>query len=388
MLIGGNSGKAFMYSLNSTSPIESFPHLKAFEINIVDDPTTTFTDYVLVIDPLSARTVVATAVTENSFSRSLNNDLYYYFEPVTINNLQAGAQKQVPVQLTCSAVAGVEVSHTLLAHGANPLYSWVTINSSTSELEVTPPEVSSTTMFSVVVQTVVNGDASSPVKRVFYLEVTPRIVTPTEDDNINIVALSIIGAGVVIGGGLSSFSKSSLQAVWSLINQFQLVLLLPLTGAYIPTSIIDYLSGLRFLNANFAFLRLQNIVIIDYLYDFLSFEQTQEYLHDIDIDDGSTLINCLSLALLIFGVVFLHLMVGLLNIIANKEKRKWKKCCFLKFTKKLLETLTFSVYIRIYLEFFHTLILSSVHEISEFEIQNTSRIISLVVAFIVCFGCI
>lgn len=57
-----------------------------------------------------------------------------------------------------------------------------------------------------------------------------------------------MGIGFVATVTVSLMTQSSPQAIWILISHFQLLLLMPLTDAYFPPEVIDYLAGLSFTN--------------------------------------------------------------------------------------------------------------------------------------------
>ena len=120
---------------------------------------------------------------------------------------------------------------------------------------------------------------------------------------------AVMGAGAAVGGAASMLSMSSPQAVWMMVNQFQLLMLLPLTEAFLPEDIIDYFTGMSFTNFNFNFLKLEKLPTFGSLYELFGFDEEDEYLKDLGIQYKSTLLNNISLLLIIFGLVSLHLII-------------------------------------------------------------------------------
>ena len=59
-----------------------------------------------------------------------------------------------------------------------------------------------------------------------------------------------------------------------------------------------------------------------------------------------------------------------------------------KCANKLFEIFTFAVYVRLLLEAFHSLSLSSTHEINTFDASDTSKMLSLISAFVVFLVCL
>ena len=102
---------------------------------------------------------------------------------------------------------------------------------------------------------------------------------------------ALAGAAVALGGTISVLSVSSPQAVWMMVRQFQLLMLMPLTGAFFPSSIIQYLTGMSFMNFDFDFIPFPEIPFLDMLYDYFDFEHGHEYLKDIGVESGSSLLN-------------------------------------------------------------------------------------------------
>ena len=65
---------------------------------------------------------------------------------------------------------------------------------------------------------------------------------------------ALMGAAVTMSVVLSMLGVSSPQAVWTMVNHFQLLLLMPMTGAYFPSEIIEYLTGMSISMFNFYFI--------------------------------------------------------------------------------------------------------------------------------------
>ena len=57
---------------------------------------------------------------------------------------------------------------------------------------------------------------------------------------------STIGASMGLAASVSLLNMSSPVGIWSIVNQFQMLLLLLLTGAFIPETVRQFLSGMDF----------------------------------------------------------------------------------------------------------------------------------------------
>ena len=90
---------------------------------------------------------------------------------------------------------------------------------------------------------------------------------------------------------------SSISAIWLMVNQYQLLTLLPLTGVYLPVEVYDQMNGLTFSSYFFSF-----IPVIEVFHEEqmpLYFDQKDSRLKEIDLESGSTFINAFSLLILI-----------------------------------------------------------------------------------------
>jgi hypothetical protein len=104
-----------------------------------------------------------------------------------------------------------------------------------------------------------------------------------------------------MGVGVAA-SMSSPQGSWSMINQFQIFILLPMLGAYMPFEVINFITGMGFTLFSFDFIPYKEIPGIKHTIQFLDYDQTDEYLDEVGIESGSSLINHISL-ILIFGLI-------------------------------------------------------------------------------------
>ena len=57
---------------------------------------------------------------------------------------------------------------------------------------------------------------------------------------------STIGASMGLAAAVSLMNMSSPVGIWSIVNQFQMLLLLLLTGAFMPATVRQFLSGMDF----------------------------------------------------------------------------------------------------------------------------------------------
>lgn len=104
------------------------------------------------------------------------SDIKFALEPMTINNLVPSVRRDVVLELTCSINAGTPITHSLTAFGSGSLPTWVSFNAMDLVLIVVPPVVVTLTRYTVVVETVVNGNVAAPHQKVINLDVNPLVI--------------------------------------------------------------------------------------------------------------------------------------------------------------------------------------------------------------------
>jgi hypothetical protein len=185
---------------------------------------------------------------------------------------------------------------------------------------------------------------------------------------------AMLGIGVGASIISAALTTSSPQAAFSMINQFQMLLLLPLIGAYIPLEIIHFIVGMDFALFSFDFIPFTEAPGISHLASFLNVGQRNEYLETIGLESESSLMNNMSILLTIILTILLHGVIYLCyRRVKDVSDPKW----YHQLTTKTFEAFNLSVYIRMILEAFLFISISSFSEI------KYSRLIS--VAFIISF---
>ena len=184
-----------------------------------------------------------------------------------------------------------------------------------------------------------------------------------------------------------SSSSSSSSNSFGMINQIQLVIILPLIGAYIPEKIYDYLKSMSASLFNLNFLPTSNSESTISFKSLFNFKQPNSYLFLLQLNSGSAFVNILDLTTTVGFVIGIHILILVLFVILTKIN----KCRRLKdISLKILKMLTFGFYIGVLLESF---ILFLVVDISEIHYQNKSGIQNtaswvmsyLIVTFIILF---
>lgn len=101
----------------------------------------------------------------------------------------------------------------------------------------------------------------------------------------------VTGAGVVSNFLSSLLNQSSSQSTFSSINQIQLLMLLVLLGAYLPSKIISYIRSISMTLLSFSLLSTRLFHFTSALFSLVSYAQPDPHLALIGISSGSTLLN-------------------------------------------------------------------------------------------------
>ena len=131
------------------------------------------------------------------------------------------------------------------------------------------------------------------------------------------VALESITVGMVVFSSAIS-SSASLPNIWLLINQMQLLFLLLLIGAYIPSQIIQTIVGQKFISFPYSYIPKSNMKIFSNTIGWFNKEQNNDVLNEIGIESGSTIVNTYSLFLFILMISVFHLFIYLIVRLLNK----------------------------------------------------------------------
>ena len=99
---------------------------------------------------------------------------------------------------------------------------------------------------------------------------------------------------------------TSPQAVWGMVNQLQLLLLLPMLGAYLPSDVYKFNEGIDFTVLSAGFLPISTLPTTGWAKDALDFPQPEDYLSDIGMKSGSAFINQLQLPYMIIVSFLMH----------------------------------------------------------------------------------
>ena len=152
------------------------------------------------------------------------------------------------------------------------------------------------------------------------------------------------GTIIVVAALTSIINGSSPVGMWAIINQFQMLLLLLLTGAYMPKAVRQYLSGMNVMFFNFNFIPFNKIPFIYDLYLWLEFEHNDEELKEIGIENGSTIVNNISTIAILISFAIIHMVIALIYIWKRSKTRVCSQA-----TTIAWKVMNFTAYIRLIL---------------------------------------
>ncbi|CAI2381570.1 unnamed protein product [Moneuplotes crassus] len=197
----------------------------------------------------------------------------------------------------------------------------------------------------------------------------PKIQSPT---GANEAATTLIAISMIMSSASSVLSFSSANSIFSMMNSLQLAMLLPLVPHYFSYKVLDFLSGMGFSMLSFDFIKLEDISLIKGIITWITSPQHNEHLENIGMRYASSIINYLSLMVVIILVGIIHLSILLCyKKFENSEKERHKK-----FIDKLFKFFTFNIYIRIYIQAFTFTTLAISSELYSCNFDSTTSTIS------------
>ena len=208
--------------------------------------------------PIASVTISGTSTSSNyQSSFEYISDRYIILDTQDLGTISSCTQKSVTLDLTWSLSGNTGISHSLISDSTSSPPSWISLNSSTGVLSMTTPNLTAAASYQFYVKSEVSGD-SNVYQNLVKLTVDKYVyVKPTINDDVKVASYltqALIALCAILWITTSILNLSSPQALWMIANQFQLMLLLPLTGAFIPEDVVYYFTGEGFLNFNFNFI--------------------------------------------------------------------------------------------------------------------------------------
>ena len=159
---------------------------------------------------------------------------------------------------------------------------------------------------------------SESVTKNFYLTVNenPSKSTTQPQESGNSLADSsktatkaLLAAGVSLSVVVSAASMSSPQGALSMLNQFQLFILLPMIGAYIPPNVIEVILSMDLAMFSFSMIPFEKIPLTSSLFKYIDYDQSDAYVDRVGLTSGSAILNHLGILLVVLVLVLFHLSI-------------------------------------------------------------------------------
>ena len=340
--------------------------------------------------------------------------------------------KQIIPDLAWFSSSLTAITYSLGTYSNNIVPSWIALNSSTGELNIVAPDVSTDTNYYFTIITSVAGFSSSSQKLII-LTVTnwfiqgwekysspptwawilwdsdhylssgswikyssksgkysfnfcsnnSKFIASKISNTLNKVILWVIGITTLIVLTSSLSSSSSISSLWSMLNQNQLFFLLFLMKAYIPIDVENVIIGPIVVLNPYIFLPFSKIEMFNSAISNFNFALTNPTLDKLKIKSDGSIYNISSYILFIIVVVLLHWSIFFLSKWASRCRTTGRCSSFIRWTiwitSKLMSFLTFGFYIRSVLEINQYILVSSVNEVKAFN--TTTSFITISFAF-------
>ena len=128
-------------------------------------------------------------------------------------------------------------------------------------------------------------------------------------------AVSVLtGVSVNVISSMSSASGSS-SSSFGMMNQLQMIIILPLFGSYIPSKVMDFLKSMSDSMFTFGFLPTTDNVVVVWITDTFSFPQSNVFLYLLGLESGSAIVNVTNLIVAVFSLSVIHVLLWFLYMI-------------------------------------------------------------------------
>ncbi|CAI2387031.1 unnamed protein product [Moneuplotes crassus] len=330
-----------------------------------------------------------------NFKTKNESEIYCKTKNFTALDLFELTNKSIGANVTCSNSTPNKVESVSVAledGSAKP--SWVTFSSSTREMNISAPETNDSDKFELLFKTKLKGKTEE-INQYFTITINdtppepepepkptpepmPPLIELSEQASFWAKVMVFLASAINIANAM--LGSASPAAIWQMMNQIQLLKLLLLTGAYLPSEAKEFFNGMEFMSFDFSFIPFGKLPGLGYSIDFIDFDQNSQELNDFGLESGSSLVNNLSFILFLIFIAIIHFILILVIAMSADEG----SCCVKLFnciTTKLRAIFTYTIYIRALLEAFVLLVVSLFAEFYSTSSQMPIfKLISLVFA--------
>ena len=191
----------------------------------------------------------------------------------------------------------------------------------------------------------------------------------------------IFGIGASFNIGYSLLSTSSPYGILSMMNHYQSLYIVIVSGSYVSEGVFNLITGVNIALFDFSFIKIENFNIFQRIYSYFAFNQTDSNLNKIGLIYGSSTLWLSKLILVILILVIFHLIFVPMHY-AWKKLDQRNICA--RIGKRLYSILTFNIYARIAIQAYITILLSWFGEINELNIKTGIQLVSYWVNILIC----
>ena len=372
----------------------------------------------------SITSVIGTYVQKASYTSDINfrtnGQNYLISENSTV---------RITSEQPCSISGSTSISYSIGDYDRT-VPSWISVDSQTGIITIETPIISSETKYNFYLNSAVSGISHS-IQKLIGLTVLKWVAsnclkcsntsgtiwqiwnssyilssgvwifptsskTSTQDSELSIdtpkvlkiTVISVIFTTALYSSFTISMNPSSIIAVWLAVEQYQMYLLLLITRAFIPEDIKTVVKGLDFWTNIYEYIPYKENGLFFSFFKSFEFDLTNPPLRDLEINYNSTFANMYSFIAWLMLLILFYLIILLLNKLFSKWKENkscWYRALY-KIVSKITAIMTFSVFIRNFLEITQFVMLSSINELHVFDTSSLLRIVSLIYAMLMIFA--
>ena len=144
------------------------------------------------------------------------------------------------------------------------------------------------------------------------LSLTKQCIPIEEPEIDDPTAQTLAMAGAALASSTAIINLSSPSGLWIVFNQYQLLLLLLLTGAYFPIKVVKLLTGMGLALFSFSFLDPLYENSFNYLRTWNYSPQKDPYLEEMGINSENSFYNLFTLMLVFLFIIVIHVIYSFL----------------------------------------------------------------------------
>jgi hypothetical protein len=101
-------------------------------------------------------------------------------------------------------------------------------------------------------------------------------------------------------------SSSSSSSSFGMVNQLQMIIILPLLGSFVPQKIMDFVKAMSDSLFKMEFLPTNGSSLMDSMNEHFDFFQYNLYLYVLGLESGSAVVNIINLLIVTLFIAVIH----------------------------------------------------------------------------------